>query len=112
MEKDECYNCKQMVCESKFKRCDICDYFSFCIDCVPDTIDFKVVELYVCHDCVCYPDSRSINDDIDTAIEDLDITKSDFLKILKAEKKLKHGSAFNINNQIKRHEHNIFKKVI
>jgi len=112
MEKDECYNCKQMLCESKFKRCDICDYFSFCIDCVPDTIDFKVVELYVCHDCVCYQDSRSINDNIDMAIEDLDITKSDFLKILKAEKKLKYGSAFNITTQIKRHEHNILKKEI
>ena len=43
-------------------------------------------------------------------IEDLDITKSDFLKILKAEKKLNHGSAFNITTQIKRQEHYILKK--
>ena len=47
MEKDECYNCKLILCESKFKRCDMCDFFSFCIECVPDTINFKVVELYV-----------------------------------------------------------------
>ena len=99
-----------MLCESKFKQCDICAYFSFFIDCVPDHIDFKVVELYVCKECVCCPDSRDINDDIDMAIEDLDITKSDFLKIMKAEKKLKYGSAFKINNQIKRLEYNIFFK--
>ena len=110
MEKDECYNCKQILCESKFKRCDMCDFFSFCIECVPDTINFKVVELYVCHECVCNPDCRNINDYIDMTIEDLDITKSDFLKILKAEKKLKHGSAFNINKQIKRNKHYILKK--
>ena len=50
---------------------------------------------------------------IDCTIEDLDITKSDFLKFLKAEKKLKYGSAFvinKINARIEQHKEKIFIK--
>jgi len=113
MDYEKCYGCRRIVHESKIKECVICKYIGYCIKCVPDIIDFKVVKLCVCEECVCNPDDIYISELIDIAIVDLGITKSDFLKILKAEKTIKYNYAYFINKtnfQIKRLDDKILKE--
>jgi len=67
----------------------------------------------VCEECVCNPDDSYISELIDIAIKDLDIAKSDFLKILKAAKTIKYNFAYfihKINTQIKRLDDEILKE--
>jgi len=111
---DKCYNCNKMRHEFYIKQCDICKYNSYCINCVPDIrIDFKVIKIYACEECVCNPNEEYISNSIDALIKKLDITKSDFLKILKVEKITKYNSEYFINkthNQIKRIRNKILKE--
>ena len=113
MDYEKCYGCRRMVRESRMKPCGICKYNSYCIDCVPDIIDFKVIKLCVCEECVCNPDDSHISELIDSVIKDLDIVKSDFLKIMKVEKTIKYDFAYFINKlnaQINRLNNKILKK--
>ena len=113
MDYEECYNRGKVKHESKIKHCYFCKYIGYCVNCVPEMIDFNVVKFNVCEKCVCDPDDECIRDKINILLKDFDITKRYFLEILKAEKTIKYDFAYFINKlnvQINRLNNKILKE--